>query len=740
MLWLLLSLIISVQAKTLEGTLIEKGTRKKLSDVNVFVLPHKLSATTDANGKFLIENVPEGEFTWVVNYSGYVKYEQKDNTDNPISLLYLEKVYYKVYETTVTAKSKKRDDVTQTLTQEDFLMMPGAGYDPVKAVQNLTGVAQTQGAQVVIQGSSPDDTKYMVNQHEIPLVFHFGGLSSVVMPNAVESVDYLSAGFGPEYGRAIGGLIGLNTRTPKTDRYHGLAYLDIFNSGALVEGPINKNKNQSFLFSIRRSYIGAVLSKVLEGRDEFNFTVAPTYSDLTAIYDYKINDKNHFKLDVIGSKDELKFVLNKPIDNDPGLRGDFYQKTEFFRFIPRYVHDLSAKSQLDVSAAAGEDRILIQLNKQFLNIKQKQITTRTEYRNEISPKYKLFVGTDSRSSWNDVSVNLPKIYSVGGVNDPFSSGSKAVTTIHSTNGEYAAYVRNEIKPSAESPWTFAPNLRLERFWITKDYMVSPRGNIRYQYSDSLTLRLASGLYYQPTLPQERDKDFGNPDLKPPKSVHLSTGFSKDFRAGSSNGFIWNSSVFYKQLSNLVIPSSKLVSRNGGTTTENYNNEGKGRIHGLENSVKYSYQDLRLTLAYTLLKSTRIEPGVSRHSSEYDQTHNVNVIGSYEKGKWTYSTRLRYVTGNPSTPITSSYYDADNNVYVPVRGPIYSSRVDDFIQLDLRFDRKFIFDQWLLFAYLDIQNLTNHKNVQQINYSYDYSQSQPTTGLPIIPTFGFRGEF
>lgn len=728
----------NLMAATINGTLLERGTRNKLADTKIFILPHKISTVTDQNGNFSFDQVPDGEFTWIINSAGYQKYEHVDNTNNPAKTLYLERISYQVYETTVTGKLKKRDDSTQTLTQDQFLMAPGAGYDPVKAVQNLTGVAQTQSAQIVIQGANPDDTKYMVNQHQIPLVFHFGGLSSIVMPNAVESVDYLSAGYGPEYGRAIGGLVGLNTRSPKTDRYHGLAYVDIFNAGALVEGPIKNN--QSFLISARRSYVGQVLSRVLKDREDFNFTVAPTYADVTAIYQNKINEKNLFKLDVIGSQDEMKFVLNKPVSNDPNLRGNFYQKTEFFRFIPRYVHDLNAKSQLDASIGIGPDHQLIQLNNQYLDIKTLNLSTRTEYRNEFSPRFKFFSGFDTITSKNDVGVNFPKTYSNGGVSSGFSSGETAITRLQSTYGQYAWYVRNELKTSEDSPLTISPNLRYEYFERTKDNLISPRINARYALSDSLTLRAATGVYNQPAKPQEMNRDFGNPGIKPPKAIHFSTGFTKDFRQGSSDGFIWNSGFFYKKLSDLVIQSNKFTIRDGQAIKENYNNEGTGVIHGLENNLKYRFQDYSFTVAYTLLKSYRTEPNTSRHSSEYDQTHNVNLIAAMEKGKWTYSSRFRYVTGNPMTPVIGSYYDADNNSYIPVRGAIYSSRLNDFMQLDLRIDRKFIFNQWLLFAYLDIQNLTNHKNEQQMNYSYDYSQKQATVGLPILPTFGFRGEF
>ena len=181
-------------------------------------------------------------------------------------------------------------------------------------------------------------------------------------------------------------------------------------------------------------------------------------------------------------------------------------------------------------------------------------------------------------------------------------------------------------------------------------------------NDSTLLRYATGVYYQAPLPQESDDNYGNPNLKAPKAYHYALGMEKDFRNGSTDGLMWNTGVFYKYLNDLVIPSSSFITKDGKSIRENFNNRGKGEIYGLENSLKYRYQDFNFTLAYTLLKSIRNEPGINTHPSQYDQTHNINLISAYEHGKWTYATRLRYVTGNPYTPITSATYDVDNNVY------------------------------------------------------------------------------
>ena len=113
---------------------------------------------------------------------------------------------------------------------------------------------------------------------------------------------------------------------------------------------------------------------------------------------------------------------------------------------------------------------------------------------------------------------------------------------------------------------------------------------------------------------------------------------------------------------------------------------------------------------------------------------------YERSRWIYSVRLRYVTGSPFTPVEGATFDSDNDIFIPTRGDFFSDRFDDFFQLDFRVDRKFIYKKWILSAYLDIQNLTNANNGQGISYSYDYSQSEPAAGFPILPVFGLRGEF
>lgn len=715
----------------IQGKLLERGTRKPLKDVNLFLLPHKLKVTSLENGEFKFDNIPEGECEIIVNLTGYQKYSKLNICNQSQTFdIYLEKVSYTSFETTVTSKVVKRDDQAQTLTQEEFLKAPGSfGGDPVRAAQNLPGVA-TNGAsaQIIVQGASPDDTGYLINGHRVPIVFHFGGLSSVIIPEAVERVDLLPAGYGPEYSRAIGGIVGLTTKSPKEDRLHGMAYVDLLNTGGLVEGPIDEKS--SFLIGGRYSYIGQVLKAVAKENEDLELTAAPTYYDLTGIYRRKIDEKNDFKSTFVFSRDELELVFNKAPANDPGLRGDFYNRTEFFRFIPQVTTRINEKTRMENSLSIGRDNILVNISGRHLEVQSDVISQRSELQNEWSETYKTYLGLDNSFDYSKVRINLPTRYTVGGVSTPFSVGENKKFDTVGNDGQFGAYLRQEIKSNADSKWTYLPNLRFDYFSITQESEIQPRLQLRYQWDSSLQLRSSMGKYVQAPQPQESSKEYGNKNIKSPYAYHYVVGFKKDFRKEGTQGVELTNNYFYKDLQNQVVPD----------TVKNYSNDGTGKIYGAEVQAKYRKDEWSGQLVYTYLKSDRTIPGYGTQPSEFDQNHNLNLIGTYNKEKWTYSGRFRLVSGLPYTPVTSSTFDSDNDVYVPLIGKIYSQRFDAFNQLDIRIDRKFIYDTWILTAYVDIQNLYNAKNSQNIQYSYDYSQKTKVRGLPILPTFGVKGEF
>jgi hypothetical protein len=167
------------------------------------------------------------------------------------------------------------------------------------------------------------------------------------------------------------------------------------------------------------------------------------------------------------------------------------------------------------------------------------------------------------------------------------------------------------------------------------------------------------------------------------------------------------------------------------------------VVGLELSARHELTDkLFGWVAYTLSRSERRDDGARDYRLfDFDQTHMLTLIGSYRLPRnWEISARFRYVSGNLYTPITGAVYDADADEYEGIDGALNSGRVDAFHQLDVRIDKRWVFEKWMLNAYLDIQNVYNRPNADGVEYNYDFSESEPERGLPIIPVLGVRGEF
>ena len=734
----------------IRGRLFEKGTRHPLADVNVFILPAKLKAVTGPDGRFEFLAAPAESFTFAVNASDYLRMEKLDqltaeNSQTPRNL-YLERAHYESgapgtqasFETTVKARAERRDDNTRTMEASQFLTMPGAGGDPVKAIQNLPGIARSPGGggNVIIQGSAPQDTQYLIENHSVPLIFHFGGLTSVVTPEAVSQIDYLSAGYGPEFGRAMGGIVGLQTREPAKDRTKGFVFIDTAKAGGLIEGPIDKKS--SYLFSARYSYIGAVLALFLKNNDQLNLTVAPSFADTTAIYQNHLSAHDEFKLTAIGSRDELKFLFKEPLESNPSIRGSFDNETLFYRFIPQWTHTQSESTKTRASLAIGEDKFQIDFGDNYLITKAFVITQRAEMEIQATPKWRTYLGLDDQFARYHVSARVPAQTDTGGVMGPISTANVREFTSGGSDWRLAPYWRNTYK---HDKFTVQPSVRGDYFSRTKEFRPGPRLALRYDLNQTDFLRAASGLYYQPPQVQETDPSYGNADLKSPYAIHYTVGYERDLRQGAADGFVLNTGLFYRDYRSLVVSSSDIVLHDGTLQPEIYNNSGTGRSYGLEMLLKYDHKPWSGWVSYTLSRSTRTELAHPEHPFQFDQTHNINVVGQIElKRNLKVSGRVRYVTGNAQTPVASATFDADNDVYIPHQGNFYSARLSPFFQLDARLDKKWIYDRYIISGYIDIQNLTNHGNPESIRYSYDYSQSKEITGLPIFPTLGVQGEF
>jgi hypothetical protein len=279
-------------------------------------------------------------------------------------------------------------------------------------------------------------------------------------------------------------------------------------------------------------------------------------------------------------------------------------------------------------------------------------------------------------------------------------------------------------------WQLVPGARVDRYGNVRRWSLDPRLTSRYEIVHGTTLKGGVGLFTQEPDLVEAAPVLGNPNLLAPRAQHYGAGV--DQQVGQR--LLLTLDGYYKRLERLTVASP--------VPGEKLNNDGIGRIYGLEASARLN-PDRHTTgfLSYTLSRSRRNDHGTDWRAFDWDQTHILTVAGAWRVGHgWDLSGTFRYVTGNPMTPVVDRTYNANDDLYRPVYGAVNSARNPAFHRLDLRVEKVWGSGKGATIAtYLDLQNAYNHRSQEGITYNYDFTQSQAVPGLPVIPSIGIRGE-
>src|SRR4029079_1884203 len=126
--------------------------------------------------------------------------------------------------------------------------------------------------------------------------------------------------------------------------------------------------------------------------------------------------------------------------------------------------------------------------------------------------------------------------------------------------------------------------------------------------------------------------------------------------------------------------------------------------------------------------------------QFDQRHNLIAVASYRFRDWETGVSYRLVTGTPRTAVEGSFFDADFGTYTRQNGAPGSARNAIYSQLDVRIERRFTFDRWVLGIYEHVINALSAYHAEGVLYDYRARQSAPVRGVPILPILGLRGRF
>ena len=637
----------------------------------------------------------------------------------------------------VQGEKPLREPTRRVLAAEEITRIPGTNGDALRAIGNMPGVARPPGGDgaLIVRGSSPKDSQVFVDGTNIPMVYHFGGLSSVIPSEMLEKIDFYPGNFGPQYGRATGGIVDVGVRSPRKDRIGGLLQFDLIDGRLLVEGPLGKNTRMTL--AGRRSWVDAWLGPVLKAND-VSVSTAPVYYDYQGMIEHDLSRKTTVRLFAFGADDRLKLTLKNPDSKDPALGGSAAQRVSFMRVQGRIETRPSNTARFTTQVSVGHNGEHSSIGSLALDTSFVSLEGRSDVRVQLAPALTAVAGIDMQYgtydvTWKTAPMDIDSTQSTGPL------FGRPLVELKGTGNVFrpAAYTMLEVSPTPELK--LFPGVRADYNADTRTWTADPRLGARFDVHPGFprtTLKGGVGLYHQPPQPYQSIKPFGTPGVGSPSALHTSLGIEQEL----TEPLELSVELFYKDLQNLVVAAPAANSAQNGLS---YQNIGSGRSYGSEVLLRYKPQGRFFGwVAYTLSRSERRDAnGDALYRYEFDQTHILTALGSYKLGRgWQTGGRFRYVSGTPYTPELGGVVDYDAGTYAPISSQDRNSaRTGAFHQLDVRIDKTWEFKAWKLSAYLDVQNTYFHNNPEGVTYNYNYSKSSSLTGLPFLPIIGLRGE-
>jgi TonB family protein len=632
---------------------------------------------------------------------------------------------------TVTIRAQRvSPEVTERrLTAEEIQYLPGSSGDVVKAIQNLPGIARAPLGigQLIVRGNNPEDTAYNLDGSPIPLVFHFGGLTSVVSSDLLDEVAFLPGNYSVRYGRKLGGVVDLRTTSGLPDESKRYVSVDLYQSALFVQQRLGERS--ALTIAGRRSYADVVLGPVLNQVDGLRVQ-APRYYDGQIRFQYQ-GDAGDWDLMVFASDDRFRF-LGGDEDGEELVVAGFAD--QFQRVRLRHLYTVG-EWNLENNIAFGPERRFFEFAS---TTDAEEQTTTLSVRQEWSRPLIPGRNVGARLGLDMLAGQEQFNFYVAGFGEREKDAARFVAP--------AFYSEASLRLG---PVIVTPGLRADILAYDTGYAITtldPRLGARADMPwGSTQFKASVGKYSSfAGLREVSNRAQGNPDIGAEYALQASAGVDQEL----PYGFRLEATVFSNWLYDLVVGREDRLEFFSGPPpigpfdTGDYANDGVGLSYGAELLLRYDGKRSLGLVTATFSHSERQDRADDPvELFAYDQPIVLNALYTQKLGRgWRVGARYRYGSGNPFTEVVNRYYDDERRAYVPVYGERSASRLAPFQSLDVRVDKLWELKRVDLTGYLEVQNVTYAKNVEVMGWNFDYTEETPITGLPPLPVFGIKASW
>lgn len=502
---------------------------------------------------------------------------------------------------------RKQTSQMQHIDRESYKLAADASGGSVESMlSTLAGVNSNNemSSQYSVRGGTYDENSVYINGVEVyrPQLISSGqqeGLS-IINPNMVGSIGFSTGGFGVEYGDKMSSALDITYREPEA--FEGSVTGSLMGFSVAVG---QSSRKFSQLHGVRFKKNTSLLSS-LETKGEYD----PKFFDYQTNLNWKISPK--FKASFLGNiaVNDYKF---QPVDRETnfGTSSDAKQFKVFFDGMEKdrfetyfgalnltYKHSRSTDFSLIASGYLTNELVSYDISGEYW-LDQAGTTGEGNPDNAIGGE--LGVGRYHEHARNRLKIGVMSLGLSGHTAIRRHNLSYGVNFSHQTimerarewelrdsagytlptDGEHirmiynlsshqdlsttrmAFYVADSYRLQTSSGYfAFNGGLRFSYWDFNKEFLVSPRLNVAFvpERNSSLTLRFATGLYYQ----QPFYKEFRQPltdaegnttinlnaEIKSQQSLHFILGGDYTFRM-FNRPFKFSGEAYYKKLNKLI---------------------------------------------------------------------------------------------------------------------------------------------------------------------------------------------
>jgi outer membrane cobalamin receptor len=715
----------------LRGRVVDAKTGEPVAKVKVKVIGSELSSITDDIGDFVLQGLAPGEVELYVTTIGYglvkKKVLLKMGDEVNLSIALNQEAATLREEMTVTADPFAETETNaasgQTLNKAELSALSTVLVsDPVRAAQSLAGITANddfrtdfslRGAGINRVGFYLDGLLLPENPVHTKAGDSNAGQISILNADSMAGVSLLSGAFPAKYGDATSGVLQLETRDGNRARPAGRIAASLISSSATFDGPV-VGKRGAWLVSARKSYLGYLLG-LLRGDEQGDEPFVVDFTDANAKTVYDLAGRHQVGLTAVWGTSSLKSDLatielsandvNKSRSRQWLISGfwnftggpRFYSQTKVFDLGGHFLND-------------NHDGLTL------LNGEYEEVGVRSDINYQASASHHIEAGLYLRFQRG---ADAEKLYLPA-----------PVTLVeYDRDSNEQGYYLQDTWNSKRLRAALTGGVRVDRFGLTEETVVTPRVALSFAPRDSIRVRLGWGQHAAFPGFAELFAIRGNPDLRAERATHYNA--SIEYLISDKTRVV--AELYDREDRDLFFSLAEPFIKSGQLAFISFpfRNSIRGYARGFELTLhRRSANRLMGWISYSHCR-TRLTDGETGliFASDFDQRHTVSTLGSYRltntlnlSGQWRFGSGLPFVGFFRESSGQIVFGSERNRLRLPAHS-----------RFDLRVNKAFYFRRSKLTLSAEVLNVLNRGNVRQ-----DGRRTEKL--LPLVPSIGIAFEF